>query len=202
METIDDIYYKSSINQLFGALLLFILMITNLHNIIKILGPNYIGGEWVIILIALSKLIVSSTGSSVQIIGTSHKFKIQTYSMAVLVVLSVIFYMIFIPHWGMIGAALGSLISVSAASLLRVFYLQRNMKLFPYRLVHLKCLAIGILVFAIGKIIPVVDHYLIDLIIRCSVTGMLFIGLCYLFHISEDLNQIADKFLKKLRIIK
>jgi len=202
INTIDDIYYKSSINQLFAALLLFILMITNLHNIFKILGPTYLGGEWVIILIALSNLIVASTGVSVQIIGTSHKYKIQTYSMGVLVVLSVIFYMIFIPLWGMIGAALGSLLSVSGASLLRVFYLNQNMKLFPYRIVHLKCIAIGLLAFVIGKLIPVIDNYLIDLIIRCSAICIVFIGLSYLFNISTDLNQIADKFFKVIGIKK
>ena len=202
METIDDIYFKSSINQLFAALLLFILMVTNLHNIIKILGPKYVGGEWVIILIALSKLIVSSTGVSAQIIGTSHKFKIQTYSMAGLVGLSIIFYMIFIPPWGMIGAAMGSLFSISAASLLRVFYLQQNMKLFPYRMVHLKCLAIGLLAFSIGKLIPVFDQYLIDLLIRCSAISMVFIGLSYLLNISNDLNLIVNKYFRILRIKK
>jgi O-antigen/teichoic acid export membrane protein len=202
METIDDIYYKSSINQLFAALLLFILMVTNLHNIFKILGPEYKGGEWVIILIALSNLIVASTGSSVQIIGTSHKYKIQTYSMGMLLAMVVVFYMIFIPLWGMTGAALGSLLSVAGASLFRVFYLRRNMKLFPYRMVHLKCVAIGLLAFAIGKIIPVTDNYLIDLIVRCSAISVVFIGLSYLFHISDDMNQIANKFLKQFRIIK
>jgi len=200
LKTIDDIYYKSSINQLFAALLLFILMVTNLHNIFKILPPEYGGGEWVIILIALSNLIVASTGVSVQIIGTSHKYKIQTYSMGVLVVLVVIFYMIFIPLWGMNGAALGSLLSVAGASLLRVFYLQRNMKLFPYRTVHLKCVAIGLLGFTIGKIIPVFDHFIIDLFIRCSAISVVFVSLSYVFRISDDLNLMADKFLKYLRI--
>jgi O-antigen/teichoic acid export membrane protein len=202
METIADIYYKSSINQLFASLLLFILVAANLQNIIHLLGSGYIGTEWVIILISLSSLIVSSTGSSVQIIGTSHKYKIQTYSLGVLVVLVVIFYMIFIPLWGMNGAALGSLLSVAGASLLRVFYLQRNMKLFPYKLTHLKCVAIGLLAFAVAKIIPVMDNFLIDLIVRCSAISVVFIGLCYLFNISGDLNQIVAKFLKQTRILK
>jgi O-antigen/teichoic acid export membrane protein len=200
LKTIDDIYYKSSINQLFAALLLFILMVTNLHNIFKILPPEYGGGEWVIILIALSNLIVASTGVSVQIIGTSHKYKIQTYSMGVLVVLVVIFYMIFIPLWGMNGAALGSLLSVAGASLLRVFYLQRNMKLFPYRMVHLKSVAIGLLAFAVGKIIPIFDQFIIDLFIRCSAISVVFVSLSYVFRISDDLNLMADKLLKYLRI--
>ena len=199
LETIQDIYYKSSINQLFAALLLFILMVTNLHNIFKILPPAYGGGEWVIVLIALSNLVVASTGVSVQIIGTSHKFKIQTYSMAGLVGLSVILYMIFIPLWGMVGAALVSLLSVSSSSLFRVFYLYQNMKLFPYRTTHLKCLAIGLLVFAVGKLIPVMDNNYIDLIVRCSAISAVFISLTYLLHISDDLNQVVDTFFKPKR---
>jgi O-antigen/teichoic acid export membrane protein len=202
MDTIGDIYYKSSINQLFASLLIFILIVTNLHNVFQLLGPKYMGTDWVIILISLSSLIVSSTGSSVQIIGTSHKYKIQTYSMGVLVLLVVIFYMIFIPLWGMNGAALGSLLSVSGASLLRVYYLQRNMKLFPYRVTHLKCLAAGLLAFAVGKIIPVLPvHFLIDLIVRCSASSIVFIGFSYLFHVSDDLNKIVNKFLHQLRMI-
>jgi len=202
LDTIADIYYKSSINQLFASLLLFVLVAANLQNIIHLLGPGYIGTEWVIILISLSSLIVSSTGSSVQIIGTSHKYQIQTYSLGVLVVLVIIFYSIFIPMWGMVGAAFGSLLSVAGASLLRVFYLQRNMKLFPYKLTHLKCVAIGVVAFAVGKIIPVIDNFLIDLILRCSTISVVFIGLCYLFNISRDLNLIVDKFLKQIRIIR
>ena len=203
LEKIDNIYYKSSINQLFAGLLLFILLVTNLHNIFTILPPEYGGGEWVIILISLANLIVASTGVSVQIISTSHKYKIQTYSLGVLVILTIIFYMIFIPIYGMNGAALGSLLSLSLASFMRVLYLNWNMKLFPYRLTHLKCLAIGMVAFAVGKIIPVLPyHFLIDLIVRCSAISVVFISLSNAFRISDALNLMTDKFLKYLRIIR
>jgi O-antigen/teichoic acid export membrane protein len=198
--TIQDIYYKSSINQLFFSLLVFILIVTNLHNIFEILGPEYKGTDWVVILISLSNLIVASTGSSVQIIGTSHKYKIQTYSLGVLVILSVIFYAIFIPIMGINGAALGSLLSVAGASLMRVFYLHQNMKLFPYKLIHLKCLAFGVVALLVGKFFPVVGHYLIDLMVRSSVISVIFIGLCYFFPVSDELNRIIDNTLKKLKI--
>ncbi len=193
LPTIEDIYYKSSINQLFVSLLLFILIVTNLHNVFHLLGPDYVGTDWVIILISLSNLIVASTGSSVQIIGTSHKYKIQTYSLGLLVVLVIIFYSIFIPLWGMNGAALGSLLSVAGASLLRVFYLHRNMKLFPYRLTHLKCMAIGVLTFGLVKIVPVMSNYFIDLMIRCLIVSVVFIGLCFQFQVSKEMNQIVLK---------
>lgn len=200
---IDDIYYKSSINQLFAGMLLFVLLVTNLHNIFKILPPEYSGGEWVITLISFSNLLVASTGVSVQIISTSHKYKIQTYSLGILILLTVAFYWLLIPRWGMNGAAMASLLSMALASAMRVFYLQWEMKLFPYRHTHLKCVAIGALAFLIGKIIPVLPvHFLIDLIIRCSAISVVFIGLCYAFRISDDLNLIADKILKLLKIIR
>lgn len=199
---IDDIYYKSSINQLFAGLLLFILLVANLHNIFKILPPEYSGGEWVITLISLANLLVASTGVSVQIISTSHKYKVQTYSLGVLILLTVAFYWLLIPLWGMNGAALATLFSMSLASAMRVWYLKWEMKLFPYRANHLKCLAFGILAFGIGWIIPVFDHYIIDLFIRCSAISVVFVGLNYAFHVTGDLNLMADKILKQLRIVK
>ena len=202
MDSIQDIYYKSSINQLVAALLLFILMVTNLHNIFKILPPEYGGGEWVIVLIALSNLIVSSTGVSVQIIATSHKFKIQTYSMAFLVGLSVILYMIFIPLYGMLGAALVSLFSVSISSLLRVFYLQKYMKLFPYKFTHLKCVAAGLVAFAVGIIIPEIDFNYLDLMVRCLAVSVVFTSGIYFLRVSDDVNLVIDKVLKMIGIIR
>ena len=195
LDTIDDIYYKSSINQLFAGLFLFILITTNLHNIFKILPPEYSGGEWVIIFISLGNLMVASTGVSVQIISTSHKYKIQTYSTGILIILTIIFYMIFIPLWGMNGAAIGTLFSMASSSAMRVFYINWNMKLFPYRSTHMKCLAIGLLAFAVGKIIPIQDNYLVDLIIRCSAVSLVFIGLCYRFNISSEMTIIGNKLI-------
>jgi len=202
LKTIDDIYYKSSINQMFFSLLLFVLIAANTNNIIQLLGHRYQGTEWVIILVSLTSLIVASTGSSVQIIGTSHKYKVQTYSLGLLVVLSVIFYAIFIPILGMIGAALGSLLSISGASLLRVFYLKQNMNLFPYRKIHLICMSIGIFTFVAVSLIPAFSNFLIDLLFRCSLISVLFVGLSYLLRISDDFNRIVDKFLKQIGLLK
>jgi hypothetical protein len=68
------------------------------------------------------------------------------------------------------------------------------MKLFPYRFTHIKCVAIGLVAFAIGKIIPVLPNFWFDVIIRSSAISVVFIGLSYWYHISADLNQIIDKF--------
>lgn len=200
LELINDIYYKSSINQLFAGLLLFILMVTNLHNIFEILPAEYRGGSWVIIIISLSNLIVASTGVSVQIISTSHKYRIQTFSLGGLVLLTIIFYVILIPIWGMNGAALGSLFSFSMASALRVFYLNWNMKLFPYRKTHLKCIAAGLIAFSAGYFIPVIKfHFIIDLIVRSSAISLVFISINYWLKISDDLNLILEKFFRLIK---
>jgi hypothetical protein len=85
---------------------------------------------------------------------------------------------------------------------MRVFYLKRHMNLFPYRLVHLKCVAIGLVAFAVGELIPLMDNFFIDLIVRGSAVSIVFIGMCYLFDITNDLNQIVDKVFKRIGLIR
>jgi hypothetical protein len=98
----------------------------------------------------------------------------------------------------MIGAALGSLLSISGASMMRVYYLKRNMNLFPYRMIHLKCAAIGVFTFIVVRLIPSLDNFLFDLFLRCSLISVLFIGLSYVFRISDDFNRMADKMLSQI----
>jgi O-antigen/teichoic acid export membrane protein len=201
LKKIDDIYYKSSINQLFAGLLLFVLMVGNLHNIFKILPPEYGGGEWVVVLISLANLAVVSTGVSVQILSTSHRYKVQTYSTGILIGLTIISYLIFIPLWGMNGAALGTLFSMVSSSIMRVFYIQWDMKLFPFKKTHLQCLAIGLLAYLCGFVLPVIEPFPVDLFIRSLVISGIYVGLSYWLNISDDMTLIGNKVRIRIRNI-
>lgn len=198
---IDDIYYKSSINQLFAGMLLFLLLVCNLHNIFQILTKEYAGGEWVITIISFANLIVMSTGVSVQILATSHKYKIQTYSLGILLILTIIFNFIFIPSMGMNGAALATLFALTISSIVRVFYLKIKMRLFPYKKNHLQCILIGIAVFLLNKILPVIDNIFIDLFIRSSLISGVFVFGCFFNKVSNEVNTFILNILKSFTLV-
>ncbi len=200
LAAINNIYYKSSINQFVLGMLLTIGIVVNMHNIFQILPPEYEQGKWVMVFISVANLITVSTGVSIMILATSKKYKVHTYIMASLIVLTVITNLICIPIWGITGAAIASMISILLNSFLRVGYMYFRMGLFPYRRKHLVFLAISVISLLAGFIIPEMKNYIVDILIRSSVVSLVFVAGIYFFRISEEINAMIDKMLEIVRM--
>lgn len=195
-ETVNSIYYRSSINQLVAGCFLFILMIANLHNIFQILPPDYASGKMVIVYISLGNLLAVSTGVSITILATSSKYKIQALQLGMLILLTIVTNLIFIPIMGISGAAFASMISMAIYSLTRIIYLKTKMDLFPYRMTHLKLLLISVVAFIAGWFIPNLGFWMIDLVIRCGIITILFVSGLVWLNISDEVQRMKDKLLK------
>ncbi len=196
-EKIQDIYRRSSINQLAAGSVLFVLMVVNLHNIFTILPPEYEAGKMVIVYISLGNLLVVSTGVSITILLTSSKYKVHAYLLALLIVLTIIFNLIFIPLMGISGAAIASLITMFIFSVARVWYMKRRMDLFPFHRKHLLLIGLSIVAYGVGQFMPFIHSCLPDLIVRSGVVCIIFGAGMLIFDISEDITQMMWKTLSQ-----
>lgn len=134
LQTIGSIYKKSVINQTVIGLLLFIGILGNINNIFELLPGEYSKGFYVIIFIGLSFLLDMLVGVSVNIIGSSRYYKMQSYFTLLLILFLFISNLIFIPKYGITGAAFASLLSKLIVNLLRVVFIYFKFNLFPYNL--------------------------------------------------------------------
>ena len=194
LKTINTIYYQSSINQLVAGCFLFILLIANLHNVFRILPEDYANGEMVIFYISLGNLIAVSSGVSLQILGTSAKYKMLTMQLGFLILLTIASNRILIPIMGIDGAALASLISMGIYTFIRVAYLRVRMNLFPYRIKHVILILISATAFSVHFFIPVLSNWILDLIARSAAIGIVFALGILVFKISEQLNSTVQTF--------
>ncbi|MGQ8337274.1 lipopolysaccharide biosynthesis protein [Sunxiuqinia sp. A32] len=199
LKTINSIYYQSSINQSVAGCILFILLIANLHNIFQILPAEYTGGEMVILYISLGNLIAVSSGVSLQILGTSEKYKILALQLGILIILTIITNLILIPIMGINGAALASLISMVVYTIIRILYLKRKMNLFPYNSQHLKLILITVAAYSSTYLIPEQLNWIIDTILRSSVVGIVFGLGVVIFKISDQVNDQLAVIIRKLK---
>ncbi|MCD4769847.1 MAG: polysaccharide biosynthesis C-terminal domain-containing protein, partial [Bacteroidales bacterium] len=187
LKEINMVYSKSSINQFILGMLIFLGVLGNLDNILRILPPEYGTGGLVIILFGLANLINSSSGVSANILGTSHIYKIQTYLMIFLIALVIITNIIFIPLLGISGAALASLISMVIFTGLRVFILKRKFGFWPYNYKHLVTIILGAITYIIVYMVPQTG-LIPDLIIRSLLISIIFGAGVYLLNISVEVN--------------
>ena len=100
----------------------------------------------------------------------------------------------FIDSYGLQGAAIATLLSLTVYNLVKYLFIRHYMKMTPFGLNTLKVIGIGILVFAILYVMPMPESNIVSIIVRSSLISSLFIGLVYLSKASLDFNNMIVKY--------
>jgi O-antigen/teichoic acid export membrane protein len=198
LETIDDMYSRSSINQYAMGLLIFIGLLVNIENIFRLLPDVYRSSSAVIILIGLGNLVSVSAGINGVILSTSALYRYQTWLMFILIALFVTTSMIFIPLFGITGAALAAMVSNIIYNMLGVVVVGRRFGLWPYGMGHLKMTIVGLAAASAGFLIPQIT-LIPDIIIRSLLVTFIFIGGVYFWRLSDDMNGLFVSFMAKMK---
>ena len=197
-DTIRDMYVRSSISQYAVGLLIFIGLLVNLGNIFRLLPQEYSGSAAVIILISFGNLVSGSAGVNGVVLATSSLYRFQTWLMFVLIALFVITSIIFIPLWGITGAALASMTSNIIYSMLGVALAGRRFGIWPYSTLHLKITLVGIAAMTAGYLIPQIS-LIPDILLRSLVVTVIFVAGIWYWRLSDDLTAIADSVVGRFK---
>lgn len=194
---INNLYKKSSVNQMLIGLLLFVGVMVNLDNIFEFLPEAYQEGRIVIFLIALSFLIDMTGGINGQIINTSRYYRWQTYLLLGLVVSIVLFNWLLIPVYKIAGAALATLLAKFLFNLAKFLFIYGTWKFQPFDLQFLKIIIIGALSFLAGWYLPRMDNYILDIIVRSILTAAIYGFGVLILRPSVDVEYWKNKFRKR-----
>lgn len=200
LKTISDVYSKSSITLSVVGVLFFIGIWGNIENVFQIIGPEYSEGRFVIFFIALANLTEVFVGLSGNIIVNSKYYKWQTYLLAIFSIIIVITNIIFIPIYGIMGAALATFISKLIFSIMKYLFLYKKFGLQPLGKAHLFVLIIALASWYLSTLVPAVQNYLFDIVLRSAIITVLFMVPVYYFKVSEDLNGRIDEGFSKVGI--
>ena len=131
---IQRIYQRSSLNQLIFSLGLFFLIALNYTEAIKTfhLKEIYLLGFTAFLLIGAERIIDMGTGVNAQIITTSNYWKFDMISGIVLLVLMLPLTLFFTRAYGLIGPAIANLISITIYNAIRIIFLWKKFRLFPF----------------------------------------------------------------------
>lgn len=126
------LYKDSSINLLLLAGWFFLLVNGSITSLFELLEKGYGNAIWVVLMISFGKLIAMSSGAANTILINSKKYQtalLLTIFMAILVVIGNI---IFIPKYGINGAAATTLVLVVLFTFIRMAYVYTYFGSQPY----------------------------------------------------------------------
>jgi O-antigen/teichoic acid export membrane protein len=200
IKTLDILYKKSSINQFLVGSAVFLVIWLNIDGLFSLIphGDIYREGKWVVFIVSLAKLFDMLTGINQEIAGTSKYYKIDLFFFSVVNIAGIVLNFLLIPKYGLIGAALSVLFSVTLLNITRFIFLAAVMKIQPFSwktITALLCLAIT---FGLISLVPVLGSIIIDMALRTALIGIIFGGLILSLTVSEDISQTFKKILLRL----
>ncbi len=204
LELIKEVYRKSTIDQLLIGSLVLVGLWGNIDNVIRILGQEYADGKWVVFYIGVSNLFLMAAGVSGAIISTSNNYKILSVFVGLFGAIVILSNLIFIPIYGIKGAALASAISALIYSLMRHIFLWVKYGMQPYNYKHILIFAVAIVAYGSSLLLPDLyngeSHIIslcLDIAVRSSVILIVFMSLTLILRLSPDMMLTIRKFMKK-----
>ncbi len=201
-QKIQSIYQKSGNVLFLLGTFVFLVVWSNRFSIENFLGPVYSQGIWVIFFIGLAQLVEVLSSLNYQIIAITPHYRFNLIMGLATVFLLIATNYIFIHFYGLIGVAVGSLVSMIVVNLARHIFLLNKYGLNPFSASTVKILLLGFAVFSVSEMLPNVDHIIVNVIYKSASIAMLFLPAAYWLKCSDDFNEVVDKYLRKLSLLK
>ena len=192
LKKIDLIYKQSCLNQFILGCVLYLGIWVNIDNILEILGDDYLEAKWVIFFIGLSFLIDMGTGAKNLVISLSKQYRMMLLFISLLIVLVIVSNYIFIPIWGIQGAAIASAISMFVINLVKCLFIYRKYGFQPFNYRFLVVISIFILSYITQLLLPELS-LVPDIIIRSFIVGGSFSFLILVSKVSSEINITVKK---------
>ena len=211
----SSICKRVSLHQFLVGCFIFLLIWINIDFIFALLpnGEIYAAGKWVVFFIGISRLIDSSFGVALSVLNFSKYYYYSLLFTFSLVLVTILANLYFIPILGITGASLGTFLSYLVYIVLLLTFLKWKLKITPLSLPLLKILAIVAVMIALSwgwkmTLSPLIFNFSINhtlvLLINAVLKTFLSLGtgliLVYGWHVSEDVNSLARKYLGKVGI--
>ena len=197
LETIKDIYIKSSGNLFLIGVLILLGLFVNLENIFNIIPKSYEEGKYVIVLIGLANLVKMGGGSNDSIITFSKHYKMTTIFLIILVFLIILLNLIFIPPFGMTGAALASLCALSIYNLIKFFFIKLKFGFNPYNFQFIIVVVLSGIIYLIILALPNMNNFIVEIIFDSILTTLLFYFAVRHLAIASEANLLVNQLSQK-----
>ena len=198
-DELNDLYKKTSISlQVVGGLI-FLGIIVNINQLYLLLPKSYSGGIFVVFAIGLSKYFDLILGNNNAIIFNSKYYKAVLFLGLFLAFLAISLNMFFIPLYGINGAAIATLISITLYSIAKLMFVVFKMKLYPFSINTLYSVLILSICFVGFYFWEFSFHPIMNILLKSFLVAMVYVFVNYKLVISLEINQVLDRLLRKFK---
>ncbi|APS39507.1 Membrane protein involved in the export of O-antigen and teichoic acid [Salegentibacter agarivorans] len=194
-KSLEELYKKSSLNLLIVSLLIFILIITNVKQLYELIPDEYELSILVVLLISLVKLYDNLLGNNNSILFNSDYYRIVLFIGVLLVFVAFVLNLIFIPSFGIEGAAIASFIAFFIYNSSKIWLVHKKFNFLPFTSKTWLVLFTGITLSIGFYFWDFGFHPILNIALKSILIGISYVGLAYFLNFSSEVNSIINKVL-------
>ena len=179
--------------------MIYVGILVNIKQLYEILpDEGYDQGLFVVFTIGLSKYFDVVLGNNNSIIFNSKYYKMVLFLGVLLVFVVVGLNFVFIPMYGINGAALATLIAIGMYSLAKLLFVVLKMNLFPFTKNTVVALFLALVSFGVFYYWDFSFHPFVNIILKSILVTIFYLGLSYYMKISSDINFVMNSVFKRI----
>lgn len=198
---LNDLYKKTSINlQIVGGFVMLCIFI-NINQLYEMVPKEYGGGILVVFMIGLSKYFDLILGNNNAIIFNTKYYRAVLFLGVVLVFLTVVLNMIFIPLYGILGSAFATLLSITLYSLAKLMFVVKRLHLYPFTIQTVYSMLLTFSLFLLFYFWQFPFNPIVAIVLKSILVTIAYVYLNFKLKLSLQINDVILGLLKKLKFI-
>ncbi|WP_372920175.1 lipopolysaccharide biosynthesis protein [Salegentibacter sp.] len=191
---LEKLYKKSSLNLLIVSGLIFILIISNVQQLYELIPEEYELSILVVVLISLVKLYDNFLGNNNSILFNSDYYRLVLGVGVFLAVLAFVLNIIFIPLYGIQGAALASFLAFGIYNTSKIYLVYTKFRLLPF-LPKTWLVLFFTLAFSLGFYFwEFPFHPIINIALKSLLISSLYLFSAYRLNFSPETRGLIEKY--------
>ena len=207
LKLIEDIYYKSSINQLIIGGIFFVCVWLSVDDIFSLLPEKFSGGRLVVFFIGLSQLFNVAMGVNGAIILNSKYYRFDLYANLFLLAVTFLSNYLFIPESsplkelgivGINGAAFATALSIFLFNFIKFVFIYVKVKLHPFDIKTLYSILLLLFVYYVVDSLSLDLNPYLNILLNSSISLIIFVPILLYTKLSLELLSIYNNFKNRL----
>jgi O-antigen/teichoic acid export membrane protein len=200
-EHLQELYTKTSLNQLIIGGMVFMAVWANVDDIMSLVPEKFQGGKWIILYIGMSRLFTLISGVNGGMIIYSKWFRANLVMNGTLIGLTALLNYLFLSDkyfgMGIDGAALATAITFFCYFVIKTIFVYQKFRMhqFSSSLLIVLILLAGLSYGGYSISLPIGALWAI--IAKSAMVYLVFVGVVFAFRLSPDLNELVKRTLKR-----
>lgn len=200
LENIEDLYKKSSVILIFLGGIIYGCIALNIDDLLSFMKPEYAPAKYIILILGLARLFDMATGINLVLLTVTRFYRIEAFLAVFLLILVIATNYIFIPIYGIFGAAMGTTAMFLFFNLFVFIFIWIKLKMQPYSLATLAMVILGLAAGAIVYFLPLnLNNTMLLIATKSAMFVALYFVPVYFLKLSPDINQMTINFLAKIK---